>query len=115
MLASPVTARRIWNFKRTERPRRIVKYIADYIASRGYAPSFREINEGVKLRGTSTVNYYIDRLVNMGYLEKTPRISRGLRVTLRGYKALGLKPDNEGNKQEMPFRCPHCGQTIKSQ
>ena len=41
---------------------RILAYIQNEIASRGYAPSVREIGEAVGLKSTSTVHGHLQRL-----------------------------------------------------
>lgn len=41
-------------------------------------PSLREICEGSGVTSTSVVNFYLERLVRLEYVEKVPRISRGV-------------------------------------
>lgn len=44
-------------------------FIVDYIKEHGYAPSYREIGEGVNLKSTSTVNMHITKMFAEGMLE----------------------------------------------
>ena len=49
---------------------RILIYIQNEIASRGYAPSVREIGEAVGLKSTSTVHGHLQRLEKKGLLHR---------------------------------------------
>jgi repressor LexA len=55
--------------------------MANYQDENGRPPSIREIGEKLKISSTSVVNYYLDQLKKMGYLERDTRVSRGLRLT----------------------------------
>ena len=47
----------------------IMHYIACYCKEHGYAPSFREIADGIGMASQSTVKRHIDRLFDAGCLE----------------------------------------------
>lgn len=55
---------------------RILSFITDYIESRGYSPSYREIAKGVGLRSASTVLHHLGSLAaegSIGFRPNTPR------------------------------------------
>lgn len=60
---------------------KVLEFMATYQNENGRPPSIREIGEEVRISSTSVVNYYLDQLQKMGYLERDTRVSRGLRLT----------------------------------
>jgi repressor LexA len=46
----------------------------------GYPPSIREICDRSKISSTSVVNYYLEQLEEMGFIERDRRVSRGVRL-----------------------------------
>ncbi len=65
----------------TDKHVKVLEFMANYQNDNGRPPSIREIGEKVKISSTSVVNYYLDQLKKMGYLERDIRVSRGLRLT----------------------------------
>ena len=65
----------------TDKHVRVLKFLADYQEKFSRPPSIREIGEQVKISSTSVVNYYLDQLEKMGYVERDDRVSRGVRLT----------------------------------
>jgi repressor LexA len=65
----------------TEKHIKVLEFLTSYQDEHGRPPSIREIGEKVKISSTSVVNYYLDQLKKMGYLERDDRVSRGLRLT----------------------------------
>ncbi len=63
----------------TERQRQILRFIADYKARHGSAPTLREIAQHLKiyLRG---VQYHLERLDRAGYLTRTRKRSRAIEL-----------------------------------
>jgi SOS-response transcriptional repressor LexA len=69
-------------------PRRGTKYddmelynfIKGYIEKNKYSPSLREMVRGTSYTSTSIVTLGVNRLVNRGYISKTPLIARGIVV-----------------------------------
>ena len=47
---------------------------------RGYPPSIREIGEECGISSTSVVNYYLTQLEEWGYIDRTDKISRSIRI-----------------------------------
>jgi SOS-response transcriptional repressor LexA len=70
--------------------RKLLKYIFDYVIKNGMPPSSREIAVAFpnKVSGrpvsTNTVHAWIDRLVQLKWLKKLPKISRGISITETG-------------------------------
>jgi len=52
-----------------ERRNRVIEFIRNYVNEHEYAPSLREIAEGVELKGVSSVHFYMERLLMDGVLE----------------------------------------------
>lgn len=66
------------------RDRRVIRFIAEHIKETGWPPSIREIQEKFGFKSTSTVTYYVNRLIEGGYVEREPGIARGLKITEAG-------------------------------
>jgi len=71
----------------TERRRKILKFIENAIAQRGYPPTVREIGRAVGLSSSSSVQFHIEVLKKAGHLERDGNLTRALRVRGRGPKA----------------------------
>lgn len=63
-----------------EQERRVLTYILQNTREQGYAPSVRDICAALGYRSTSTVQMYLDRLLENGYLRRESGKSRSLRV-----------------------------------
>ena len=61
-----------------QRAERILAYIRETIAVRGYPPSVREIAEAVGLASTSAVHHHLTKLEKEGRLQKVATRSRAL-------------------------------------
>lgn len=64
----------------TERQKKILEVLARFQKQNGYPPSIREICDKAGISSTSVVNYYLDQLEEMGYIERDGRVSRGIRL-----------------------------------
>jgi repressor LexA len=62
------------------RQKKILKFIETFISQNGYPPTIREIGEAVDIASTSVVNYNLNKLVERGFIERAPEVSRGLRL-----------------------------------
>ena len=60
----------------SERHKRILEVLERFQARNGYPPSIREICIRADISSTSVVNYYLDQLEEMGYIERDRRVSR---------------------------------------
>ncbi|MGB9669292.1 MAG: transcriptional repressor LexA [Anaerolineales bacterium] len=64
----------------SDRHKRILEVLNQYQSQLGYPPSIREICDKTGITSTSLVNYYLDQLQQMGFIERDNRISRGIRL-----------------------------------
>ena len=64
----------------SERQKKILEVLEKYQLQAGYPPSIRELCEKTGISSTSVVNYYLEQLVEMGYIERDGRVSRGIRL-----------------------------------
>ncbi|HZG83858.1 LexA family protein [Paenibacillus sp.] len=63
---------------------RVLKYIIQHREMHGYAPTIREICEGVGLRSSSTVNGHLQRLEQKGRIKRKPASPRAIEVIANG-------------------------------
>lgn len=59
---------------------RVLEVLDRFQRKSGYPPSIREIKDKAQLSSTSVVNYYLDQLEDMGYIERDEHVSRGIRL-----------------------------------
>jgi repressor LexA len=64
----------------TERQKKILEVLERFQLQAGYPPSIREICNKAGISSTSVVNYYLDQLEELGYIERDGRVSRGIRL-----------------------------------
>lgn len=64
----------------SERQKKILEILEKFQTQYGYPPSIREICDKTGISSTSVVNYYLEQLEEMGYIERDRRVSRGVRV-----------------------------------
>jgi repressor LexA len=64
----------------SERQKKILHVLEDFQEQNGYPPSIREICDQAHISSTSVVNYYLDQLQEMDYIERDSRVSRGIRL-----------------------------------
>ena len=64
----------------TEKQKRVLTVLEKFQYDFGYPPSIREIGEHAQISSTSVVNYYLEQLEELGYIERDGRVSRGIRL-----------------------------------
>ena len=64
----------------TKRQREIYDFIAQFVAERGYSPSFEEIGEGTDLSSLATVHKHVTNLEKKGLLKRDYNRSRSIDV-----------------------------------
>jgi repressor LexA len=64
----------------SERQKKILEVLEKFQEDNGYPPSIREICDLANISSTSVVNYYLDQLQEMNYIERDNRVSRGIRL-----------------------------------
>lgn len=68
-------------FKRlSKRQQHMLRFMHNYTRDRGFPPSIREIGEECDIGSTSVVNYNLNKLVDAGYIVRSGKVSRGLRI-----------------------------------
>lgn len=72
--------RQSWRGRLSHRQREIMGFIESHIKKNGYPPNIREIGEATGISSTSVVNYNLIKLEERGFLERAPRVSRGLKI-----------------------------------
>jgi repressor LexA len=73
----------------SERQKRILEVLEDFQKEYGYPPAIREICEKAMISSTSVVNYYLDQLEEMGYIQRDQGVSRGIRLTKNLSQTIG--------------------------
>jgi len=63
-----------------ERHKKILRFLELFQAENGYPPSIREIGENTNISSTSVVNYYLNQLEEMNFIERESNVSRGIRL-----------------------------------
>ena len=76
----------------SDKQRKMIEFIADYVHQHPYPPSVREILGGGGISSTSVVAYNLNALERQGYIARDKEISRGIR----------LLKDAEGRQFAMP-------------
>ena len=66
--------------KLSQRQQCMLRYMSTYMMQHGYPPTIREMGEECGIASTSVVNYNLNKLVQAGYLQRSGKVSRGLRV-----------------------------------
>ena len=64
----------------SDRQKKILEVLESFQNQYGYPPSIREICDKAVISSTSVVNYYLEQLEEMGYIERDRRVSRGVRL-----------------------------------
>ncbi|HLA42723.1 MAG TPA: S24 family peptidase, partial [Aggregatilineales bacterium] len=102
--------------KLSERQRKILNFIEDFINENGYPPTIREIGGAVSIGSTSVVNYNLNKLVREGFLERSQKVSRGLQI-VRDEDELRLQASHSRIRAISDtdiIQVPHLGQIVAS-
>ena len=89
-----------------EREAKILEYMKEQIATKGYPPTVREICAALGIKSTSTVHKDIENLAIQGYLVKDPSKTRALMVVDPDNKEKHIKPgvvEANSNVVEIPI------------
>jgi len=74
----------------SERQIKILETLDSFQKKNGYPPSIRQIGAKTNITSTSVVNYYLDQLEELGYIERDKSVSRGIRLIK--FPGEGLNP-----------------------
>lgn len=75
----------------TPRMSEMLCYISRYIDKYGFAPTYRQIGKAMGIKSPSGVANIVDRLIERGFLVKSERKARSLRL-VGNAAAINLKP-----------------------
>ena len=64
----------------SQRHKNILSCIQQWQEEKGYPPSIREIGLETDISSTSVVNYYLNQLEEMGYIQRESNVSRGINL-----------------------------------
>jgi repressor LexA len=82
--------------KRGEESREnILQYIKEYISEHGYAPSRREICNGVGLKSTASVQRHLEKMLAAGQIETDADIGSPRAIRIPGYQLCKIKEVKE--------------------
>lgn len=59
---------------------RVYDFIVEYMTTNGFAPSIRDICEGVALLSTASVYHYLEILADQGLIEMKEKASRTIKL-----------------------------------
>jgi repressor LexA len=92
------------NFKKlSERQQKILHFMYDYMQEKGFPPTIREIGMATDINSTSVVNYNLNKLVVAGYLSRSDRVSRGLRLVANIPGKSEKKVKSSSDAQRIPL------------
>lgn len=77
----------------SERQRRILEFIVDFVNDNEYPPTIREIGERVGISSTSVVNYNLAKLEELGLISRRKEVSRGLTLNWDRIREFDLDGD----------------------
>jgi len=105
----------------SDKHKRVLDVLTLYTEQHGYPPSIREMCSRANISSTSVANYYLDRLEELGYIERDRQVARGVRV-IKGYdepgtiieKAQGVV-DTVQQKMNELISIPLVGQIVASE
>ena len=63
-----------------DRHRKIMEFLTEFQEEKGYSPSIRQIGASIKVDSTSLIDYYLNQLEEMEYIERDEHISRSIRI-----------------------------------
>jgi repressor LexA len=69
----------------SERHRKIVDFLNRFQEQSGYSPSIRQIGDSIGVKSTSLIDYYLNQLQQMGFIERDEHVSRSIRILKPAY------------------------------
>jgi repressor LexA len=64
----------------SERHLKIMEFLARFQEQTGYSPSIRQIGDSIGVKSTSLIDYYLNQLQQMSFIERDEHVSRSIRV-----------------------------------
>jgi repressor LexA len=101
--------------KLSKRQKHILQFMEQYVERHGFPPTIREIGQATAINSTSVVNYNLNKLVQAGYLTRSGRVSRGIRLV----RAIPNENGGPEHSSVIPaatvLRVPFIGQIVASE
>lgn len=69
--------------------RDVLRFVNNYHAEHGYAPTIRELTEHLGMNAVSGMHHRVRRLIEEGKLRNAPGVGRSLCITPHGMKLIG--------------------------
>lgn len=66
--------------KATKKQQELLQFIKDFLVEHDYAPSYREIMSALGYKSVSTVAVHVDGLITKGFLTKSDKSARSVRI-----------------------------------
>ena len=82
-------------YKLTKKQKRLMDFLAEFIAEHDHSPSYREIASGLGLKSPASVAEHIDNLVALGFLKREEGSARSLVIIDRSFPRLEFATDEE--------------------
>ncbi len=76
----------------TKKQRQLLTFIEEFIQSKGYSPSYREIMSGLNYTSVATVALHVNNLIKRGHLQKRDHSARSLEVVNPGANEMKVTP-----------------------
>ena len=64
----------------TKKQQELLQFIGDFLREHDYAPSYREVMAALGYKSVSTVAVHVDGLIAKGYLTKSDKSARSVRL-----------------------------------
>jgi repressor LexA len=87
----------------SDRQKNILEFFHQFQQENSYPPTIREIGSAVGISSTSVVNYNLNRLEEMGFIERERTVSRGIRLLNPALALFGLVSGDSDGFIEVPM------------
>jgi repressor LexA len=68
-----------------------MEFLTRFQEQSGYSPSIRQIGDSIGVKSTSLIDYYLNQLQQMSYIERDEHVSRSIRVTKPLYPSVAQR------------------------
>ncbi len=103
----------------SERHRKIMEFLTSFQERSGYSPSIRQIGDAIGVKSTSLIDYYLNQLQQMEFIERDEHVSRSVRVLRPMYPSLGTRATevvrSAANAVNDMLRLPIVGRIVASE
>ena len=87
----------------TKRQKEVLDFLADFIESNGYSPSYEEMAAALNLASLATVHKHISALESKNYVQRSYNQSRSLEVSPQYIDDLRASKQSSGRGTEVPL------------